>query len=251
MKAVITGASSGIGRSLAKHLSSLGYDICAVARNGDALDELKAEIATGYTAILLDLATVDSCHKLFDMLKNERIDIFINNAGCGVYGDFSATDLSREINMINLNITSLHVLTKLFSKKFLADGSGLIINVASTAGFMMGPLLSSYYASKAYVLRLSQAVDEELCRQNKNVRVSVLCPGPVRTGFDKAAGVGNSLGGHTPDFVAAYCIKKALKGKRVIIPGFGNKALVFFSRFVPSRILSKINYNIQRRKGNL
>ncbi|MBR2404526.1 MAG: SDR family NAD(P)-dependent oxidoreductase, partial [Clostridia bacterium] len=165
------------------------------------------------------------------------------------YGSFETLALERELDMINLNISALHILTKLFAAKFLADGSGLIINVASTAGFMMGPLLSSYYATKAYVLRLSEAIDEETRRKNANVRVSVLCPGPVCTGFDKAAGVSSSMKGHTPDYVAKYAVTKALGGKRIIIPGLSNKLLVLFSRFIPSKLLSKINYMIQSTKG--
>jgi len=249
MKAVITGASSGIGKSFALYLSSLGYDIYAVARNEAALNELGSEIATAYTPIVLDLSIIESCHQLYEILKNEKIDIFINNAGFGLYGSFDSISLERELDMINLNISALHILTKLFAAKFLTDGAGLIINVASTAGFMMGPLLSSYYATKAYVLRLSEALDEEIRRKNPNVRVCVLCPGPVCTGFDKAAGVTSSMKGHTPDFVARYAITKALRGKRIIIPGLSNKLLVAFSRFLPSTILSKINYMLQSKKG--
>lgn len=250
MKAVITGASSGIGRALAVYLGSCGYDIYAVARSSGALALLGNEIATDYTPITLDLSSYDNCLRLYDMLKGEKIDVFINNAGFGVYGCFADTSLQRELDMINLNVTAVHVFTKLFAKKFLNDGSGLIINVASTAGFMMGPNFSSYYASKAYVLRLSEAVDEEVRRKNNNVRISVLCPGPVTTGFDKAAGITHSLGGHTPEFIARYCVKKALAGKRVIIPGIANRLLVLFSRLIPAKLLSKINYNIQIKKSN-
>lgn len=249
MKAVITGASSGIGKSFVLYLSSLGYDIYAVARSESALKELGSEVATAYTPIALDLSINENCYQLYEILKNEKIDIFINNAGFGVYGSFDSISLERELDMINLNVSAVHILTKLFASKFLPDGSGLIINVASTAGFMMGPLLSSYYATKAYVLRLSEAVDEEVGRKNPNVRVCVLCPGPVCTGFDKAAGVSASMKGHTPDFVAKYAITKALRGKRIIIPGLSNKLLVVFSRFLPSTLLSRINYMIQSTKG--
>ena len=152
--------------------------------------------------------------------------------------------------MININIRSLHILTKLFTQKFLKQGYGKILNVASSAGFMAGPLLSSYYASKAYVLRLSEAVDEEVRRVNKNITVSVLCPGPVNTEFNDVAGVSFALGGLSSQYVAGYAIKKMLKGKRIIIPGFSMKLLVFFSRFVPEKLLTKITYNIQRKKGN-
>ncbi len=249
MKAVITGASSGIGKSFALYLSSLGYDIYAVARSEDALNALGSEVGTAYMPIVLDLSSTENCCQLYEMLKNEKIDIFINNAGFGLYGSFDSLSLERELDMINVNVSAVHILTKLFAAKFLTDGSGLIINVASTAGFMMGPLLSSYYATKAYVLRLSEAIDEEVKRKNPNVRVFVLCPGPVCTGFDKAAGVSSSMRGMTPDYVAKYAIGKALRGKRIIIPGLSNKLLVLLSRFLPSTLLSKINYMIQSTKG--
>lgn len=248
MKAVITGASGGIGKALATELNKKGYEIIAVARNQKALEALKFELKGNCRIIPKDISKRENCYALYEDLKNEKIDIFVNNAGFGVYGKFIETPLERELEMIELNIEALHILTKLFSKKFLEDKSGKILNVASTAGFMPGPNFSSYYASKAYVLRLSQAIDEEVKRINKNVRVSVLCPGPVKTGFDKTAGVSSSFNGESPNKVAKYAVKKLLKGKRVIIPGFSNNILVSFSKFVPEGILTKINYNIQKKK---
>lgn len=250
MKAVITGASSGIGRSMAVYLSSIGYEVCAAARNEDALIALSKSITTDYSYHVIDLSCEKNCYELYEKLKNEKIDIFINNAGFGVYGEFTATSLKRETDMLRLNITAVHILTKLFVNKMARDGGGIVLNVASTAGFMMGPLLSSYYASKAYVLRLSQAIDEELRQSKSSVRVAVLCPGPVKTGFDKVAGVSASLRGHSAQYTAQYAIDKALKGKRIIIPGVGNKILVMMSKFVPERLLAKINYRIQKKKGS-
>ena len=250
MRALITGASAGLGAEFARQLSSMGYDLILVARREDRLKELSAELSTGTEIITMDLSLEENCYKLFESLENTKIDLLINNAGFGLFGNFTETDLDKEMNMIDLNIKSLHILTKLFAKKFLKQGYGKLLNVASSAGFMAGPLLSSYYASKAYVLRLSEAVDEELRRQNKNVTVSVLCPGPVRTEFDEIAGVSFALSGLESSYVALYAIRKMLKGKRVIIPGFSMKLLVFFSRFVPGRLLTKITYNIQRKKGN-
>ena len=198
----------------------------------------------------MDLSIEENIYALYEKLEVEDIDIFINNAGFGVFGSFTETQLKDELDMININIRTLHILTKLFTKKFLKQCYGKILNVASSAGFMAGPLLSSYYASKAYVLRLSEAVDEEMARVNKNVRVSVLCPGPVKTEFNDVAGVKFAIGGLDSRYVADYAIRKMLKGKRVIIPGFSMKLLVFFSRFIPGKLLTKITYHIQRKKGN-
>ena len=249
MKAIVTGASSGIGRDICRVLNSMGYTVYGVARRGERLTKLQNELGKSFIPCVLDLSAKESAYKLFELTQNEKIDILVNNAGLGVYGSFFNTDLKQELNMIDINIVSLHILTKLFCKKFLEQGHGRILNVASTAGFMMGPLLSSYYASKSYVLRLTEAVDEEARRQNKNVTVSVLCPGPVKTEFDSVANVSASLGGLESSYVAKYAVKKLLKGKRVIIPGFSNKALVFFSRFIPGKLLSKITYKIQSKKG--
>lgn len=250
MKAVVTGASSGIGCDFVKILCGMGYKVYGVARRENRLNKLADEMHGNFIPIAMDISSEDNCFELYNMLKDEKIDIFINNAGFGIFGSFAETDLKRELDMININIKSLHILTKLFAKKFLSDGCGRILNVASSAGFMMGPLLSSYYASKAYVLRFSEAIDEELMRINPNVRVSVLCPGPVNTEFDSVANVSFSLKGLDSRYVANYALKKLLSGKRVIIPGFTVKLLVFFSRFVPERLLSKITYNIQKKKSN-
>lgn len=250
MKAIVTGASSGLGRDMAKILINMGFKVYGIARRKDKLNELCKIFGNSFIPVEMDLSKEENLYKLCDNLKNEDIDILINNAGFGVYGEFCETDLEKELKMIDVNIRSLHILTKLFSKKFLNQGYGKILNVASSAGFMAGPYLSSYYASKAYVLRLSEAADEELRRKNKNVTVSVLCPGPVKTEFDAVANVKNSLSGLNSFYVAEYAIRKMLKGKRIIIPGFSTKLLVFFARFVPEKLLTKITYNIQRKKGN-
>ncbi len=251
MKAVVTGASSGIGKQFCLKLAQMGYDIYAVARRKDRLEELGKEITTGFVPVVMDLSGEDNCKRLYEILKDEKIDVFINNAGFGVYGKFLDTSLERELEMIDLNIRSVHILTKLFAKKFLSDKSGFILNVASSAGYMMGPFLSSYYASKAYVLRLTEAVDEEIRRQCRNVSVSVLCPGPVKTEFDKVADVSSSFGGLSAEYVAKYGLKKMFAGKRVIVPGISMKVMIAFSKLVPGKILSKITYNIQKKKGKI
>ena len=250
MKAIVTGASSGIGRDMSRVLASLGFTVYGVARRKDRLEELQKELGEIFIPVEMDLSKEENLYKLFESMQNEDIDIIVNNAGFGIFGAFHKTDLQRELDMLDVNIRSLHILTKLFSQKFLKQGHGKILNVGSSAGFMAGPLLSSYYASKAYVLRLSEAVDEEMRRQNKNVTVSVLCPGPVKTKFDEVADVRFSLKGLDSFYVAEYAIRKMFKGKRVIIPGFTMKLLVFFSRLVPAGVLTKITYHTQKRKGN-
>ena len=174
--------------------------------------------------------------------------MLVNNAGYGIFGEFDKTDLDDEINMINVNITALHILTKLFLRDFKKRGSGRILNVASVAGFMTGPLLSSYYASKNYVLRLSIAIYEELRRSCPGVTITVLCPGPVDTNFNNRAGVRFSAKPISPEYAAEYAVKKALAGKLFAIPGLSIKACAIGQRFVPHKLLAAVTYHVQRAK---
>lgn len=249
MTALITGAGSGIGREIARVLSEMGYNIIAVGRRRERLEQLENEIDTDVTIYSYDLSDRKQCFELFEKTKECDIDIVINNAGCGVFGKFCSTELDRELSMIDTNIKAVHILTKLFVQKFVSEGRGRILNVASSAGYMMGPFLSSYYASKAYVLRLSQAIDRELEREGSAVRVHTLCPGPVESEFDKAAGVKNSFSGLSCSYVAKYTVDKMLKGKSVIVPGFGMKLSLAATRFVPDNLLSLITYNVQKKKA--
>lgn len=248
LKAVVTGASSGIGRDIAINLVSRGYKVYAVARRSQRLEELKKEIGDNIVPLVYDISKEEDCFTLYNEIKDENIDILVNNAGLGVFGFFSDTDLEKELTMIDTNIRAVHVLTKLFLKDFLKRNNGCILNVASSAGYMMGPLLAGYYATKAYVLRLSQAINREIKEEGYNVRVSVLCPGPVKTEFDSVASVKKSLKGLSSKYVADYAIAKLLKGKGVIIPGITMKFSVFFSSLIPDRILSKITYLCQKKK---
>ena len=157
-------------------------------------------------------------------------------------------DLDDELNMIDLNITALHILTKLFLRDFKKKDKGIILNVASVAGFMPGPLLSSYYASKNYVLKLSIAIYEELRREKSNVSITVLCPGPVDTNFNNRAGVSFSVKPITPDYAADCALKKAFAGKLFALPGLSIKLAAAASGFVPNKMLAAIVYNIQQSK---
>lgn len=249
MKALITGASSGIGTDMARYLSNeLGIDLILVARREDRLKKLKNELKTDVEVIQADLSDIKNVEKLYKQVKSKNIDILINNAGFGLFGEFHETDLDKELNMIDLNIRAVHYLTKMFLKDFIDKDSGYILNVASSAGFMAGPKLSTYYATKNYVLRLSQAIYEEIKRKRRNVHISVLCPGPVDTEFNKIADGEFHTKSATSEYVAKYAIDKMFKNKLVIIPTLKMKLAIFMTRLVPMKLLLHITYNIQDRK---
>ncbi len=250
MKAMITGASSGIGRSMALYLGSLGYDLILVARNKEAMDSLREKIKTKVKVIVVDLANEQKVKELYVLTKNEEVDLLINNAGFGVFGEFSETDINKELEMLNVNVKAVHMLTKLFLRDMIKKDHGMILNVASSAAFYPGPLFSSYYASKAYVYRLTLSIKEELRCKKSHVKVAVLCPGPVKTSFDEVAGVDFSLKALSSDYVAKYAIDKCLKGKTVIIPGFTLKLGKFFNHFISDSFAAKITYRIQKKKVN-
>ncbi len=248
MKALVTGASSGIGYDIASELADKGYELVLVARRSKKLEELKNKVNVKCQTVSCDLSLKDNCIKLCQWLVNEEIDIVINCAGFGVFGEFADTDLDNEIKMLDTNITALHIITKFFVKKFINEGRGYILNVASSAAYAPGPMFSSYYATKAYVLRLTQAVAEEVA--GKNVYVGALCPGTVDTEFNKVAKVGTGACAMNSKYVAKYAVDKMFKSKKVIIPGFKFKCAVFFSRFLPQSKLAKITLNFQKKKNN-
>ena len=250
MRALITGASSGIGRDMAIILSRMGYDLVLVARSRSDLEALRQELPTAVEICALDLSKAESCYLLYEQIRPAGIDILINNAGFGCYGEFAAADLETELNMIDLNIRAVHILTKLFLRDFIKADRGAILNVASIGAFLPGPLLAGYYASKAYVLRMTEAIHEELRRRGSSVKISVLCPGPVKTGFNKRAGAAYRFNGMSSADVAAYALKKMARGKMIIIPGWTIKALRLFSRFAGDRLLLAVAYKIQKMKGN-
>ena len=246
MKALITGASSGIGRDMARELSKKGYDLVLVARDLDKLNEVKKELEAKIEIVCMDISNVDNCKKLYEQYKD--IDILINNAGFGDCGYFYKTNLEKEISMINTNIVAYHVLTKLYLQDMKQKNSGKILNVASIAGFMPGPLMATYYATKNYVVRLSEAIREELNKEKSKVQISILCPGPVDTNFNKVADVEFALKGLSSEYVAKYGIKNFLKGKFYIIPGWKIKLAKIGCKIAPTNIVSKISYNMQKRK---
>ncbi len=248
MKALITGASSGIGLEMSRYLSSLGYDLIVVSRNKKKLEELQDELPTKVKAIVMDLSVESNVKSLYVLCKNENIDILVNNAGFGDFGKFVDTDINKELEMIDLNIKSVHILTKMFLKDMKKRDSGYILNVASSAAFAPGPLMATYYSTKSYVYRLTEAISYELKKEKSNVHISVLCPGPVQTNFNDVAGVSFGDKGLRSDYVAKYAIDKLLRGKLVIIPGIKMKLLKFFSNFVSDKFMMSIIYNYQKAK---
>ncbi len=246
MKALVTGASSGIGREIAVMLDNLGYDIIAVARREDRLLELKENLKNNTEIMVADLGSSGECYKIFNTFPD--IDILVNNAGFGVFGSFTETDLEKELAMLGVNVTALHILCKLYLKSFKEKNSGRILNVASSAAFFPGPMFSSYYASKAYVYRLSRAISRELKNAKSRVTVSVLCPGPVETEFSEVAGVNFGIGALTAKRVAELAVKKMMQGKTVITPGFFIKCTRVLAKIVPDCICERVVYMIQKKK---
>ena len=252
--ALITGASSGIGRDLAREFAKRGYNLIIVARDKSKLDnlskELEKENKIKVHSISMDLSDGENCKKLYKAAKqiDENIDILINNAGFGTFGNFTKTDLEKEINLINTNITAVHILTKLFLDDMKKRNEGYILNVSSIASFMPGPLMAAYYASKAYVTRLSEAIREELRKEKSNVKISVLCPGPVNTNFNNVANVKFNLASLSSEYVAKYTVKKLLKNKFMIVPGTNIKLLRIIAKISPNNITAKFVYKMQKRK---
>ena len=246
MKALVTGASSGIGKEIAIYLSELGYDLIVVARNKNKLEELKQIVKTKVSIYEYDLSDTSNCYKLYDELKNDKIDIIINNAGYGLFGNYMETDLNVEMNMIDLNIKALHILTKLFVNN---KNTKYILNVSSSAGLMIGgPLMSTYYATKSYVRSYSLGIYEELRKNNSDKAISILCPGPVDTNFNNRANVKFNLQELSARYVARYAIDKMFKKKLIIIPGLTVRMGLLGSRFLPTKMALKIVYKIQERK---
>ena len=246
-KALVTGASSGIGRDIALYLDSLGYKLILIGRNIEALEDVQSSCKSA-KIIICDLSKLEEVYQLYNQVKKENITLLVNNAGFGLFGDFNKTDIDIELEMINVNIIAVHLLTKLFLKDFIKKDKGRILNVASSAGFLPGPRMSTYYGTKNYVLKISLAIYEELRKKKSNVKINCLCPGPVVTNFQKRAGVSFTPKNLSSEYVAKYAVDKMLKDKLIIIPSFRMKLNLFVLRFIPTKILLKIVYNVQKEK---
>ncbi|WKV13742.1 SDR family NAD(P)-dependent oxidoreductase [Marivirga harenae] len=256
--ALITGASSGIGLELAKIHAQQGDNLVLVARSEKKLNHLKKELESQYgvsaAVFALDLSKPDAAHQLFDLTEKENIEVdyLINNAGFGDFEQFHKSDLTKATQMIDLNISSLTILTKLYLNGMLERKSGKIMQLASTASFQPGPFMAVYYATKHYVLAFSEAIAEEL--KGTGVTVTALCPGPTTSGFQDAADLGDSKLVKdkklpTSAEVAAYGYKSMMRGKRVAIHGLQNKLMAFSVRFTPrswvTALVKKLSEKVQ------
>ena len=248
MKALITGASSGRGKDFAKLLINKYDELILVARDDAKLKKLKEELNKvpnkRIKIISLDLSKKDNCKKLYE--DNKDVDLLINNAGFGDCGYFYKTSLDKDIEMINTNIIAVHVLTKLYLSEMIKRNSGHILNVGSIAGFMPGPLMATYYSSKSYVVKFSESIREELKHLKSNVKISVLCPGPVKTNFEKTANVQFQVSKAKSSDVANYALKHL--NKFYIIPGFSTKMAHVGSKLLPTSLMSKMVYKVQKKR---
>ena len=252
--ALITGASNGIGLELAKVHASKGGDLVLVARNKTKLDQLKTELESQYKVSVYtigkDLSANNSAQEVYDETtkQNIQIDYLINNAGFGNFGMFVETEWNKELQMVNLNITTLTQFTKLYLQDMVKRRSGKIMNVASTAAFQSGPTMAVYFATKAYVLSFSEAIDNEV--SDKGVTVTSLCPGATESGFQAAAAMedSNLVKGKklpTAKEVAEYGYASMMKGKTVAIHGMMNWIMANSVRFTPRALVVKLTRKIQ------
>jgi uncharacterized protein len=252
--ALITGASNGIGLELARIHASKGGNLVLVARNIARIDELKLELENQYKVSVYtigkDLSLANAAQEVYYETSQQKIqvDFLINNAGFGDFGMFVETDWNKELQMINLNITTLTQFTKLYLQDMVARKSGRIMNVASTAAFQSGPTMAVYYATKAYVLSFSEAIDNEV--SDKGVTVTSLCPGATESGFQAAAAMEESAlvkGKKLPTSreVAEYGYQSMLSGKTVAIHGLMNYIMANSVRFTPRAIVVKLTRKMQ------
>ena len=248
--ALVTGASSGIGRAFAECFARDGWNVAIVARDGERLravaGDLHARFGVDVPAIELDLAAPNAAQRLFDAANvlEYEIDALVNNAGFATYGNFAEIPLSNEREELCVNVVALTEATKLFLRPMLARGRGRICNVASTAGFLPGPKMAVYYASKAYVLSFSEALSEEL--RGSGVSVTCLAPGPTASGFQARAGVEKTrlvkrFRIATSESVARAGYAGMHAGKRLVVPGLMNRAIAFAPRLVPRSMLLRIS----------
>lgn len=251
---LITGATSGIGYEIALTFAKNKHNLFLVSRNLDKLRDIKSSIEEEYKVKIkifnIDLSQETSAETIYNEVMKENIIVenLINNAGFGSFGLFHEVDFTKDLEMIDVNIKSLTAMLKFFIPHLIQNGGGGIMNVASTAAFQPGPLMSVYYASKAYVLSLSQALRVEL--KPYNIRVITLCPGPTATNFQSKAQVKkadiakNAM--MTADKVAKEAYVGFIKGKDIIIPGSGNKFLVYSSKLLPRKLISYIILRVNK-----
>lgn len=270
-RALITGGSSGIGYALAKQFYHRGYDLVLVGRDEKKLrqaairlvqmevhvgkakhDQSKCAdpVASGMVEnVVCDLTKKEECLRLHKLYQNRLVDVLVNCAGFGVYGQFVETDLEQEMAMMEVNCGAVHLLMKLFLQDMEKRGGGTILNVASSAGLVPGgPCMAAYYATKSYVTSLTQGVAEELRARKSPIHVAALCPGPVDTPFFGRAGISASAKASTPEAVAKAAMEGLDRGQTVIVPGMSNRLACVAARLLPARVILAVNRRIQERK---
>lgn len=255
---LITGVSGGIGKELADRFAKGGHNIVLVARSEGKILDLAQEYQNKYgiqaTVIAKDVAAPGVPEEIFNELKEKKIvvDYLINNAGFGLFGTFMETDMEQEINMIDINIKSLTVMTKLFLPDMIKRGHGGVMNVASLVGFFPGPMMSVYYATKAYVLSFTEALENEV--SGTGVTVTALCPGLTSTGFVDRSGMGASkmVRGTIMEAgqVAEGGYRGFLRGKTLIMPGARNRFIAFMPRLLPRKIMTRMIRSSQDRTNH-
>lgn len=246
MRALITGASGGIGLELAKIFAAHGHDLILVARSRNRLQDLAAELRPAGVAVEVvarDLAAPYAADGVIASIRGLDVDVLVNNAGFGQFGLFAETDPREEVDMLQVNIVVPTRLTKLLLPQMIARRRGRILNVASAAAFQPGPLMAVYFATKAYLLHWSEALAEEVAAQG--VTVTALCPGPTRTGFEHRAAMSRSrlfTGGKVADArsVAQAGFDGLMNGKRIVVPTACNRLLAFGTRFAPRSLITKL-----------
>lgn len=248
MKALVTGASSGIGRDIAKYLLELNYDLILVSRSKEKLDKEFKKYKNKVKIYSFDLAKEEECINLYQEVQKENIDILINNAGFGDSGNFTETSLDKEIEMIDLNVKAYHILTKLFLRDFVKRDYGRILNIASIAGFMPGPYMATYYATKNYIVSLSLAIYEELKKDNSKVKISIFCPGPVNTNFNNVANVKFNIAPLSSKYASKVAIEGMFQNKLIIIPN-NMKINHLLAKITPIKIVLKVTALIQERRS--
>jgi short-subunit dehydrogenase len=253
--ALITGAAGGIGRELARIHAENGGSLVLVDRNRNDLLRLQEELQLRHTTpvhlIIKDLFLAAAPKEIYDELSDKKIPVhyLINNAGLGDFGNFAESDWKKQENIINLNVKTLTYLTRLFLPDMIENGYGKILNVASTAAFQPGPTMSVYFATKAYVLNFSEAINIEV--RSKGITVTTLCPGSTDTGFHAAVLDNKPVKKRelqSARVVAEYGYAAMMKGKNVVVPGLKNKFMAFSVRFLPRLLVAKIAEAIQTRK---
>ena len=253
--ALVTGASSGLGFEFAKQLSERGYKLVLVARRRDRLEKVQKAIKTDSIIIAADLSQRDECVRVITETMDLNIDVFINNAGFGDCGRFYETDANKDLQMIDVNVTAMHLLLKMILQRMKSSKvtGGYILNVASSAGlFPAGPYMATYYATKAYVTSLTQGIARELKEEGSDIYVGALCPGPVDTEFNNVANVEFALPGIDPEMCVNYAIKQMFDRRKVIIvPTLRMKLAVFGCRLLPREQIVAMTAGQQKKKRGL